>query len=64
MSERLHDGRGIVGAGGNVPFAGHVGHAVRVELPIVFDWIVAGLVIGLHDDAFNIHDCSSTHWAR
>ena len=32
---------------------------IRLE----FDRIVAGLIVGLHGDAFN-HDCSFIHWAR
>lgn len=63
MVERLHDGGGPLEDGGHVPVTGHVADTVRVELPIVFDRIVAGLIVGLHGDAFN-HDCSFIHWAR
>ena len=30
-------------------------HAVWVEFPIIFDRIVAGLVVGFYDDAFDAH---------
>ncbi len=55
MVERLHDGGGLLEGGGHIPVTGHAEHAVRAELPIVFNRIVAGLVIGFYDDAFDVH---------